>query len=53
MNPQLLALLVPIITGLIQVIPQIVEALQDSNLEDKEALIQQIKDAQASVPVWE
>jgi hypothetical protein len=53
-TPALLIALVNAIVFLIRVIPQIIEIIQGSNMDedDKDVLIEKIREAQESVPEW-
>jgi hypothetical protein len=53
-TPALLIALVNAVVFLIRVIPQIIEIIQGSNMDedDKDVLIEKIREAQESVPEW-
>jgi len=55
LTPALVIALVNAIVFLIRVIPQIIDIINSSDMDDddKDELIQKIRDAQASVPEWE
>lgn len=53
MDPVTLTMITSLIAMAIKLAPEVVKIIEEVSPPNKDELIQQIKDAQASVPVWE